>query len=169
MLQPCPIDINVYTDGSWQFPLRHYFALGGNGVWWPGRDISRHRVREAELELSYVVQECEGVTLCTNIGGFAGSSTRTEIAAVLIAVCSHGAVHIGSDSEVFVNEANEIISKAALGDVGPKCWMVHSDGDFWHHFEQAIIAKGPRAVELTWVKGHATKDHIDRGITTVTR
>ena len=28
-----PDHINVFTDGSWQFPLRHYFALGGAGVW----------------------------------------------------------------------------------------------------------------------------------------
>ena len=34
---PAPDAINVYTDGSWQFPLRQYFALGGAGVWWPSR------------------------------------------------------------------------------------------------------------------------------------
>ena len=104
------------------------------------------------MELSYVVQESGGVTLCTNIGGFAGSSTRTEIAAGIIAISSHGLIHIGSDSEVFVAGANHIIDCVALGGSGSKCWMIHSVGDLWHHIEQAIVAKSPGAVKVTWAK-----------------
>lgn len=34
-----PEQINVYTDGSWLFPLKQS-GLGGAGVWWPGRQQS---------------------------------------------------------------------------------------------------------------------------------
>ena len=39
-----------------------------------------------------------------------------------------------------------------------------SDGDLWDHFEKALRAKGTNAVNLTWVKGHATQQHIDAGV-----
>ena len=89
-----PEDINVYTDGSWQFPLRQYFALGGAGVWWPNRELAAHKASQAEQELACIAQEADGVRLCTHIGGFSGSSTRT---AGIIAISCHGPVHIGSD------------------------------------------------------------------------
>ena len=66
---PCsrvaPAAVNVYTDGSWQFPLRHNFALGGAGVWWPKRNLSTHKTSEAERELAHIVSEADGVRLCT--------------------------------------------------------------------------------------------------------
>ena len=59
---------------------------------------------EAESSLAMARQDREGVSLYTSVGGYAGSSTRTEIAAGIIGICAHGPVHIGSDSEVFVNK-----------------------------------------------------------------
>ena len=89
-----------------------------------------------------------GVRLYTKIGGFAGSSTRTELAAGIIAVCAHGPVHIGSDGEVFVNGAKRLIS--IINDQGSALpnWKLISDGDLWEHFYNAANAKGTRAIEL---------------------
>ena len=46
----------------------------------------------------------------TKVDAYNGNSTRAEIAAGLVAMISEGPIHIGSDSESFVNKANEIIS-----------------------------------------------------------
>ena len=52
----------------------------------------------------------EGVKLYAKIGGYGDSSTRCELAAAIIAVCSHGPIHVGSDSKAFVDFANSLIS-----------------------------------------------------------
>ena len=101
------MQVKVYTDGTWQFPLARIFALGGAGVWWPGRQLSTHKASSAETDMAVVNQLSDGVQLATHIGGYAGSSTRTELAAGILAICSHGPVHLASDSESFVNRANE--------------------------------------------------------------
>ena len=181
-----PEHINVFTDGSWLYSLEQFLGLGGAGVWWPGRTLhnkqdgtTRIPISTAEHEMALHVVEEGGVRLYTRIGGFTGSSTRTELAAGIIAICAHGPVHIGSDSEVFVNAANaflnEIKIEAANGNLeklrkqktSKHKWKLMHDGDLWEHFYRAVVCKGPNAVRLTWVKGHATQDHIDKNITTL--
>ncbi len=83
--RPAPDDINVYTDGSWIHPLQQYLGLGGAGVWWPGRDPRVYqRLSQAEQELAHFQQYEGGLMLYTPIGGYTGSSTRTELAAAII-------------------------------------------------------------------------------------
>ena len=75
-----PEQINVYTDGSWLFPLKQFLGLGGAGIWWPGRTIHRDDVGKyiplstAEEEMTLLHQNHEGLRLFTKIGGFSGSS-----------------------------------------------------------------------------------------------
>ena len=102
----------------------------------------------------------------TPIGGFAGSSTRTELAAAILAICSDGPIHIGSDSEAFVKKANLIIQMVAEQRKPKTKWQLSSDGDLWEHFHKTVEAKGHWAIKATWVKGHATEEHVTRGITT---
>jgi len=45
-------------------------------------------------------------------------------------------------------------------------WKLVSDGDLWEHFHKAATSKGAHAIAITWVKGHATQEHINKGITT---
>ena len=161
-----PTHPNAYTDGSWQFPLARYFSLGGAGVWWPSRCLGRHRASDAELKLAYIQQTSDGVHLATHIGGYHGSSTRTELAAGIIALSAHGPVHLASDSEAFVNQANSILTAIPNGSNTRRCWATTSDGDLWYHFEQAATIKGPHSIRITWVKGHATDAHVDAGVTT---
>jgi ribonuclease HI len=160
---PPPAEINVYTDGSWKHPRAPNFSLGGAGVWWPGRT---HLISEAELEFAEVQRDPDGVRLCTSIGGYAGSSTRTELAAGILAVCSHGPVHIGSDSLAFVTKANLLLQLLQQGHKPHKNWLLASDGDLWHQFQRVATAKGPASIKITWVKGHATEQHVQEGITT---
>ena len=171
---PAPNEINVYTDGSWLFPLKQFLGLGGAGVWWPERSLTKkqegqpyHPLSKAENDIAFHQQSNEGVRLYTKIGGYGGSSTRTELAAGIIAVCAHGPVHIGSDSKAFVDTANVILQDITKGRKPHKPWKLVSDGDLWDHFHQAVISKGVESLKITWVKGHATQDHIDKGITTL--
>ena len=71
-----PDDINVYTDGSWVNTLKQYLGLGGAGVWWPKRSITRDEpgmhwlpVSIGEAMLAHHEQESEGLVLYTKIGG----------------------------------------------------------------------------------------------------
>ena len=41
-----------------------------------------------------------------------------------------------------------------------------SDGDLLEHFYEVVKAKGARAIKITWVKGHATDQHVKDGKTT---
>ena len=160
-----PQEINVFTDGSWLFPLKQFLGLGGAGVWWPGRKLRGHPLSEPEIELAYVTEHDRGIRLFTRIGGFAGSSTRTELAAGIIAISSHGPMHIGSDSKVFVDFANTIVFNS-MHNIPMNCnWKLISDGDLWEHFFLAVKAKGAHAVRLSWIKAHATQDHINAGVT----
>ena len=121
----------------------------------------------AERDIALYQATQNGVRLYTKIGGYGGSSTRTELAAGIIALCAHGPVHIGSDSEAFVNTANDILHKIHHNTKPHRSWKLISDGDLWEHFYRAAIQKGPRSIKLTWVKGHATQEHIDKSITTL--
>ena len=115
-----PDKINAYSDGSWLHPLKQYLGIGGAGVWWPGRSLCRSEnglkfipLSNCESEMTYSQQTAEGVRLYTKIGGHNGSSTRTELAAGIIAICAHGPVHIGSDSKAFVDTANRMMNDIA--------------------------------------------------------
>ena len=119
--QNAPDEINVFTDGSWLFPLKQFLGLGGAGVWWKGRTINRNYNEEnnaslsykplsiAEQEMAHWEPTSEGLRIYTKVGGFGGSSTRTELAAGILALSAYGGVHIGSDSRAFVDKANQYI------------------------------------------------------------
>ena len=104
--------------------------------------------------------------LFTKIGGYNGSSTRAELGAEIVAIGSHGPVHIGSDSKVFVDKANDIIKSIANGTPWSKPWALESDGDLWEHFYRAVSSKGHEAIRITKVEGHAIEKHIQDGIST---
>ena len=42
-----------------------------------------------------------------------------------------------------------------------------NDGDLWMDLYQRICAKGHHAVAASWVKGHATMQHVEEGKTTL--
>jgi ribonuclease HI len=171
----CPPDEpNVYSDGSWKHPLVFHYSLGGAGVWWPGRRctgaaLGRHSISPVEDDFAFVTEAKDGVRLCTKIGGYAGSSTRTELAAAILAMCANGPVHLASDSAAFVNKANAIAEMVKVGKKPKRHFNLTSDGDLWGQFYEALLCKGAGSVRFTWVKGHATQQHVDSGITTESR
>ena len=104
-----PDEINVYSAGSLANSRNPTWGLLGAGAWWPGRRLEENPMSAMEREAANEEQEDKGVRLYTALGGFGGSSTRSEIAAGILAVAADGAVHVGSDSRAFLDKANKII------------------------------------------------------------
>ena len=123
-------------------------------------------INQAECELAFEEQREDGLALFTLIGGYSGSSTRTELAAAIVAISADGPVHVGSDSKAFVSRARKLQRNLANGRAAKKQWKLISDGDLWEHFYKALQTKGPNSFRATWVKGHATEDHVNKGVTT---
>ena len=162
-----PQEINVYSDGSWIFPIQQYLGLGGAGVWWPGRDINVHHfLSPAEKELGHFKQQQQGLLLYTPIGGYSGSSTRTELAAAILALAANGPIHLGTDSQAFLDTATAIIANIRKDKKQKRNWQLVSDGDLWYHFEQSVKAKGYKAFRVSKVKGHVQQSQVDEGIYT---
>ena len=160
-----PSEINVYSDGSWLHPMNQFLGLGGAGVWWPGRDISvSHRLSPAERELGHHQQHNDGLSLHTPIGGLAGSSTRTELAAAILALAANGPIHLGTDSQAFMDRAIKVIGNVRKASKRKRHWQMTSDGDLWYHFEQAVKAKGWRSIRISKVKGHVSQEQVEEGL-----
>ncbi len=118
-MEVAPVNINVYTDGSYLHNRRVYFSLCGAGVWWPGRDLDEDPLTNAEYEMACGTQTKKGYALRTALAGHGGSSTRAEIAAGILACQAKKAVNVGSDSQAFVTKANEVADMVKRGK-GPK-------------------------------------------------
>ena len=149
--------------------------MGGAGVWWPNRSLTeassqpesyRMTLSSAETEVGYHKFDENGLRVYVPVGGYAGTSTRTELAAGILALMAHGPIHLASDSKAFVDRANKYLSMLRKRKQPKRPWKLISDGDLWEHFWKAAEAKTPSAIAIVWVKGHATQQHIDQGITT---
>ena len=44
-----------------------------------------------------------------------------------------------------------------------KRWSCTKDGDLWEHAQKMMQKKGPESVQTVKVKGHATKEMVERG------
>ena len=120
--------------------------------------------------------------------GQVGSSTRSEAHGLLVAIARKGSVHVGIDNSTVVKRANKYLTMAArlcakrddfraqeadsshameiarqLRRPEKKHWQLQKDGDIWQAIWQAIIAKGPQAIRVTKVKGHATSSEVSSG------
>ncbi len=147
------------------YPIHQYLGIGGAGVWWPGRNPGlSHRLSTAEKELAHWKTHNEGLMVYTPIGGYTGSSTRTELAAAILALSANGPVHIGTDSQVFHDKAIGILIDIKHGRPSTTNWMLASDGDLWHHFEVAARTKGRHAIRVSKVKGHIKQSQVDQGL-----
>ena len=141
-VQPCPGQapdkINVYSDGSLINVKASKYKLGGAGVWWEGRILHHQPLSEAESILGIPTQEAEGLGLAVAIIGFGGSSTRSEIAAGIIAMAADCQVNIGTDSQAFQERANSIIDMERRGKKPKRPWSSQKDGDLWITFHKML-------------------------------
>ena len=113
------------------------------------RDLQKaHFVSEAEAELAHIIPHSEGVMLFTSIGGYSGSSTRTELAAAIIALAANGPVHIGTESKAFRDRAMQVMRSIRINSRPKRPWKMCTDGDLWEHFEKAVAQKGVNSIQM---------------------
>ena len=99
--EDAPHDINVYSDGSLKYPACHWWQLGGMGVYWPGRSALTDPLNQMESECAATEVSNDGVKLWGAVCVHKCSSTRTEVAAGIIAAMADRAIHLGTDSRSF--------------------------------------------------------------------
>ena len=159
---PPPDEPNAYSDGSLLNPRFPDLGLGGAGIFYPLRDCTTYPLQTNELDCDLVKQETDGVSICGAIIGPRASSTRTELAGGIMALSFPGPLHLASDSLNFVRTAMGIIKDAAWRPPTP--WELFPDGDLWNIFHAHVEARGRDSVQITWIKGHTTLEHVHKGI-----
>ena len=88
------------------------------------------------------------------------TNNRAELFALIAAVKIHdGNLEIRSDSEYVVR-----LGTSRIRGETQKC--NEGNADLWNEFETVLRLNDTRRLEFAWVKGHATKIHIDRQVTT---
>ena len=130
--------MNCYTDGTLTNPKNVAYGLAGAAAWWPARRAATMPISKAEAELGDTEEKKDGVVIMTTVPGYGSSSTRSELAAGILAVAGDVAVHIGSDSQAFVNKAKRILKLTATGMQPEKPWSLQTNGDLWAIFARYV-------------------------------
>ena len=118
-VMPAPIDPNVYTDGGLKSPTNPLWALGSFGVTWPGRKAEVKPFSSAENDFAFTQDGPIGLDLWGPIPGHRYSSTRTELVGGITALLAPGPVHMGVDSQVFLDRAQEVIQQVTMFKADP--------------------------------------------------
>ena len=112
---PCvdspPGEPNVFTDGAYKHPQTQRWGLGGFGVWWPSRCINDKPPSVCESTFSQWKPDGEGISFWGALPGHRCSSTRTELAAGIVAALFSGSVHQCSDSMAHIGKAKAILAE----------------------------------------------------------
>ena len=117
-----------------------------------------------EAFVAHATQETLGLRLAHLVGGRAGRSTRTELAAALIAIACDGPMHIGTDSKAFRDRAVRYLAHLRDPSASPLRIATIADGDLWDLFLRCAASKGPHSIRISKVKGHVTDDMVASGM-----
>ena len=112
---------------------------GGAGVWWPGRSIEDQPLHSNEVSCAVHAWHPDGLALWGGVFGPMSDSTRTEIAAGLLALSGPGPVHSASDSLNFVRDATSILKEVGHRRIKP--WSLMPNGDLWAIFDEHATHK----------------------------
>ena len=170
-MQDFPEDhfVPVYGDGSFTTPEKWWAAIGGMGVWMPDwnregeRDPRRNETNEAAPSIGQI-----------------GSSTRMELVAWVLVLCKPNRSEYTTDSKSMMDKAIQLIKQAEkveekqrrgekVNMIKPfkKPWGLHKDGDLWEMAWKAILQRGACNRKIRKVKGHATKEDVEQGRSTI--
>ncbi len=119
-------------------------------------------MEEAEADIAYVDEVKDGLKIYTGLAGYGCSSTRAELAAGILALVAPKAVHIGTDSEAFLDKALYVL-ELCRKEANPKRAWTQRDGDLWMIFHIFALAKGLGSIRISKVTGHATETMIAEG------
>ena len=118
---------NCYSDGSLKNPRYQKWSLGGFGLWWPGGDISNQPLGKTEAEFTVNTDNKDGIRMWGALPGGKTSSTRTELAAGLVAATAPIPVHQATDSMSYCRMANKITNGQKVKRRKP--WAMTKNGD----------------------------------------
>ena len=155
-----PSEPNMYTDGSLRRPTLHQYSLGGFGILCRSRNLQLDALHHNEQNLAHIDERSGDVHLYAPLPGSRCSSTRTEVAGILLALFRPGPVHIASDSRSAVVTMQSILQKQPR----MKPWNLHPNGDLWQLIAKFVPIRGAASIAIKWVKGHTVKDDVERGI-----
>ena len=113
-----PEEPNLFNNGSLKVPNNQFRSLGGLGVWWTNRAMQHMPITDNENAYTHNARQGEGLAMWASIPGFRYSSTRTEIAAGIVALFANGPVHQASDNMTFVRFANHLLSHGPTTSLG---------------------------------------------------
>ena len=145
-------------------------------MWWP-QAVDDEEFRASLPTIQYVFEEVhnDGIGQWNALAGQFGSSTRMEIAALLIALTRNVPVRMASDSLSMINKAELLIGAAAereehaerrrwpLPRQLKKPWSLQTDGDLWGQVWEAVVARGAKSQALGKVKAHASEEDVVQG------
>ena len=153
------------------------WALGGFGIWTATeKSNTADAFDEQQSTFDHERHADNDLARWGPLAGFATSSTRNELAAAIMGLLMPRPVHIGSDSKTFVDKANFLKKHARHWTISygtehhrtrnpcKRPWAMQVDGDLWQSCWQAMVTRGPHSARFTWVKGHATANDIEKGI-----
>ena len=107
-----PEDINIYSDGSVKMPSSQMLALGGCGIWYPNEHADHRSYMHTVADFVEVTKHAEGSLIAAPVVGTWNSSTRSERAALLLAMYINRPLHVGIDNKAAVDKARLLIAKA---------------------------------------------------------
>ena len=170
-----PAEPNVFTDGAMSNPSCQLWSLLGVGIWWPGRKYIDHELSHQELKYSSGNKETnEGVQLWACMKGYRGSSTRAEIAAIILAMMTPRAIHVATDSSSAKHGFDTLLNYLLYDDLRDKNkphyeewpmgknWSLLNDGDLWHQAWTLMVQRGQASMRITKVKGHARDIDVEQ-------
>ena len=145
----------------------------GVGLWWPNRSYITQPLTDLEKDfVEHETEQIDGVKMWGSMKGHRGSSTRAEIAAIILALLSDVPINIATDSANAKNGLDKLITymkeEAEQNEsewhyeewpMG-KHWSFVHDGDLWEQVWTQLHQKGHHAVAATKVKCHAKEDDV---------
>ena len=130
-------------------------------MWWPKRDFEVHPPSCLEQKLTSWKHDTEGMSFWGAVVGHRASSTRTELAAGIVAAAASLSMHQATDSMAYKLKVNALLEGEDLTSRKP--WSLQKDGDLWAVLERILLQKGFNSARVEWTKGHATQKDIDEG------
>ena len=105
-----PEQPSAFSDGAFTNPTKPHLGLASAAVWWPGRQLATSPLSQLEQDMSVDRQRSDGFELLTFLDGPTSSSSRAELAGLIVALFSSLPVHIAIDSAAVLGTSQRILT-----------------------------------------------------------
>ena len=158
---------NAFSDGSVTFPKQQSWATATFGIIHMKDIAYEEQLNSLELSFAHTCVGQRNLHGCfyscrAPILGGGYSSSRAELAGVLLAISVRWPLHLALDNLSTVNALNDLLRS----DLRPprKPWSLMVNGDLWELVHQLLRwRQGKATTAVRWCKGHALEAHFDDG------